>query len=97
MRKLSRRDFVFLSSGAAFGNLAVSGAAFADDEAGGNGGGFSHSGCLHEEAVCQRVQRRTDMRRLRMSEIEPAELTLIHSSTRLSRPSLEPANEGAGG
>ena len=44
MPRLSRRDFVFLSSGAAFGNLAVPGAAFADDEAGGNGGGFSHSG-----------------------------------------------------
>lgn len=44
MTELSRRDFVFASSGAVAGNFVTSGVAHADDN--GNGVDFSHSGLV---------------------------------------------------
>ena len=46
MNPLNRRDFVFLSSGAALGNMVVSGVATAADEDHSHGLDFSHSGLV---------------------------------------------------
>lgn len=46
MNQFNRRDFVFLSSGAAFGNLVVSGVAPAAEDGHGHGFDFSQSGLM---------------------------------------------------
>jgi len=46
MSKFNRRDFVFLSSGAALGNMVVSGIASADEDGHHHGLDFSHSGLV---------------------------------------------------
>jgi len=46
MSSLSRRDFIFLSSGAALGNMVVPGVAAAEEHEHGHGLDFSHSGLV---------------------------------------------------
>ena len=46
MHEFNRRDFVFLSSGAALGNMVVSGVASAADDGHAHGPDFSHSGLV---------------------------------------------------